>query len=156
MPRPQFTLRALLVAMLVVGAFLGGVWLRRERAEDARQSDHHTDFPAQAQPSQPAYPSTGIAADAPDTLVIHEEKKSSDIQHRKDRAIAVARAYLKRQDDRDFDATFTAREMQSGYSVFVEFIGGYDDQGNPLYYPGGHCLVEISRDWKVIEVIPGE
>ncbi len=30
MPRPQFTLRALLVAMLVVGAFVGGAaWQRR-------------------------------------------------------------------------------------------------------------------------------
>jgi hypothetical protein len=31
MPRPQFTLRALLVAMLVVGAFFGGIWFERER-----------------------------------------------------------------------------------------------------------------------------
>jgi hypothetical protein len=31
MPRPQFTLRALLVATLVVGAFLGGVHFERER-----------------------------------------------------------------------------------------------------------------------------
>jgi hypothetical protein len=29
MPRPQFTLRALLVAMLVVGAFFGGMTLQR-------------------------------------------------------------------------------------------------------------------------------
>ena len=31
MPRPQFTLRALLVAMLVVAAFFGGVRFERER-----------------------------------------------------------------------------------------------------------------------------
>ncbi|MGH7134416.1 MAG: hypothetical protein ACREHD_01670 [Pirellulales bacterium] len=31
MPRPQFTLRALLVAMLVVGTFFGGVHFERER-----------------------------------------------------------------------------------------------------------------------------
>jgi hypothetical protein len=31
MPRPQFTLRALLVAMLVVGAFFGGIRFERER-----------------------------------------------------------------------------------------------------------------------------
>src|SRR5215469_9866245 len=35
--------------------------------------DEEPDFPAQAQPSQPVNPSTGIAADAPDTLVIYEE-----------------------------------------------------------------------------------
>ncbi|HWB08782.1 MAG TPA: hypothetical protein VG826_30305 [Pirellulales bacterium] len=31
MPRPQFTLRALLVAMLVVAAFFAGVHFERER-----------------------------------------------------------------------------------------------------------------------------
>jgi hypothetical protein len=31
MPRPQLTLRALLVAMLVVGAFFGGIRFERER-----------------------------------------------------------------------------------------------------------------------------
>jgi len=31
MPRPQFTLRALLVAMLVVAAFFGGIQFKRER-----------------------------------------------------------------------------------------------------------------------------
>jgi hypothetical protein len=30
MPRPQFTLRALLVVMLVVGAFFGGMALQRQ------------------------------------------------------------------------------------------------------------------------------
>ena len=37
MPRPQFTLRALLVAMLIVAAFFGGVRYERERRrrEDA-------------------------------------------------------------------------------------------------------------------------
>ncbi len=31
MPRPQFTLRALLVAMLAVGCFFGGIHFERER-----------------------------------------------------------------------------------------------------------------------------
>ncbi|HVX10889.1 MAG TPA: hypothetical protein VHC22_06895 [Pirellulales bacterium] len=31
MPRPQFTLRALLVAVLVVGAFLGGIYFEHGR-----------------------------------------------------------------------------------------------------------------------------
>jgi hypothetical protein len=33
MPRPQFTLRALLVAMLVVAAFFGGIRFERYLAE---------------------------------------------------------------------------------------------------------------------------
>jgi hypothetical protein len=41
MPRPQFTLRALLVAMLVVGAFFGGFlagadWQKRSHKEASR------------------------------------------------------------------------------------------------------------------------
>ncbi len=35
MPRPQFTLRALLVAMLVVGAFFGGMAVQRRLDESA-------------------------------------------------------------------------------------------------------------------------
>ncbi|HWB14579.1 MAG TPA: hypothetical protein VG826_35470 [Pirellulales bacterium] len=35
MPRPQFTLRALLVAMLVVAAFFGGIRFERERRRRA-------------------------------------------------------------------------------------------------------------------------
>lgn len=40
MPRPQFTLRALLVAMLVVGAFFGGMRFgeRREKARLEREA----------------------------------------------------------------------------------------------------------------------
>ena len=37
MPRPQFTLRALLVAMLVVAAFFGGMALQRRLEQPARR-----------------------------------------------------------------------------------------------------------------------
>ena len=43
MPRPQFTLRSLLVAMLVVAAFFGGIHFERERrrrADEARDHDY--------------------------------------------------------------------------------------------------------------------
>jgi hypothetical protein len=38
MPRPQFTLRTLLVAMLVVAAFFGGMRLERELRTRAEQA----------------------------------------------------------------------------------------------------------------------
>jgi hypothetical protein len=38
MPRPQFTIRALLVAMLVVAAFFGGVRFERERRRQADEA----------------------------------------------------------------------------------------------------------------------
>lgn len=37
MPRPQFTLRALLVAMLVVAAFLGGLQFGQRREKQRRR-----------------------------------------------------------------------------------------------------------------------
>jgi hypothetical protein len=41
MPRPQFTLRVLLMAMLVVAAFFGGIHFERERRrrEEARAAE---------------------------------------------------------------------------------------------------------------------
>jgi hypothetical protein len=49
MRRPQFTLRALLVAMLVVGAFLGGIQFERERrrreTEAERKAQLHQVYP---------------------------------------------------------------------------------------------------------------
>jgi hypothetical protein len=46
MPRPHFTLRVLLVAMLVVAAFLGGVRFERERRRRADQASQCEAFEA--------------------------------------------------------------------------------------------------------------
>ena len=43
MPRPQFTLRALLVAMLVVGAFFGGMSLQRQFKTPAPTRSYYVD-----------------------------------------------------------------------------------------------------------------
>ena len=45
MPRPQFTLRSLLVAMLVVGAFFGGAeWAKRRWTEDRATFERYIEF----------------------------------------------------------------------------------------------------------------
>lgn len=43
MPRPQFTLRGLLVAVLVVAAFFGGVRFERQRRKQ-HDVDHDNDY----------------------------------------------------------------------------------------------------------------
>ena len=43
-PRPQFTLRALLVTMLVVAAFFGGIRFERERRRRADEAANPIDF----------------------------------------------------------------------------------------------------------------
>lgn len=49
MPRPQFTLRALLVLMLVVGCFFGGIRFERERR---RRADEAAESAAEGQRSK--------------------------------------------------------------------------------------------------------
>ena len=41
MPRPQITLRALLVLMLAVACFFGGIWFERERRRRADEAETH-------------------------------------------------------------------------------------------------------------------
>ncbi|HET6879768.1 MAG TPA: hypothetical protein VFI31_06425 [Pirellulales bacterium] len=54
MPRPQFSLRALLIAMLVVAAFLGGIHFERERRrrEDDAIARQMEGLPLLSLPSQ--------------------------------------------------------------------------------------------------------
>jgi hypothetical protein len=44
MPRPQFTLRALLMAMLVVAAFFGGIRFERERQRREDRANQRQTF----------------------------------------------------------------------------------------------------------------
>jgi hypothetical protein len=54
MPRPQFTLRALLVAMLVVGAFFGGMAVQRTLDQRKRNTalTFQKDFTTPGNPSK--------------------------------------------------------------------------------------------------------
>jgi hypothetical protein len=64
------------------------------------------------------------------------------------RAIEVAREYINQQSRTPMDATYTAKRTADGYRVFVGFKS-YDEDGQPLHIARGHCLLEISKDWRV-------
>lgn len=106
------------------------------------------------------YPSTGIEPWVTPTPrnsspkaenVVREPLTLEDEQ----KLIDLAKKHLERRSGKPVVGDFRASRTDDGYSVFVDFHAGYDDQGRPLYFPGGHCLVLISKDREVIQVIGG-
>jgi len=106
------------------------------------------------------YPSTGIElwdAPAPSNLSpqagsgVPEPLTPEDEQN----LIDLAKEHLEMESGKTVVGDFKASRTDKGYSVFVQFHAGYDDQGRPLSTVGGHCLVLISKDREVIQVIGG-
>ena len=107
-------------------------------------------------PRQPVeYPTTGIAMwdplpdpasgvskwETPEPLLPDEER----------RVIIAVKNHLGMKDDL---SEFNVKRKGTGYTVFVTFYSP-DEQGNKVTYPGGHCIVKLSSDRDVIEVIRG-
>jgi hypothetical protein len=63
----------------------------------------------------------------------------------RERAISVAREYLYKDDPEPGEIEYKVHRTEDGYSVFVQFA----------WVPGGHCLLRISSEWEVTELIPG-
>jgi len=97
-----------------------------------------------------ADPSTGIKPGDPVTILPDEAISEDDAKH----AIEVARKHLEDEWGKSIDGDFSAVRTTEGYSVLVEFIVR-DKQGRPGYFPGGHCVIQISKDWKVVDVLKG-
>lgn len=62
------------------------------------------------------------------------------------RALDVAKMYLTEDNSKQFRAIYSVRRTDEGFSVFVEY--------QPAF-PGGHCVILISRDFKVTKVVGG-
>jgi hypothetical protein len=69
--------------------------------------------------------------------------------------IEAARRYLEARDGKPVDARYSVTRTKEGYNVLVEFVGGYEN-GRPLFYPGGHCILVLRRDGSVVRYMPGE
>ena len=146
MPRPQFTLRALLVLLMAVACFFGGIRFEQERR---RRAEEAAALAAKAaQPDSPRIPNPAVQLSA--------IGQPSDVPtDGAPRAIRVARQYLEDGNKGPIRAELEATRNGDGYRVFVQDIGGYDRTGRPLYFVGGHCVVVISKDWQVSRVIGG-
>jgi hypothetical protein len=67
------------------------------------------------------------------------------------KVIGVVKQYLQSTDDQ---ADFEVSRKGTGYSVFVNFFS-LDEQGRKARYVGGHCMMHLSSDLRVVEVIGG-
>ena len=72
------------------------------------------------------------------------------------KAIAIASAHLQRSDGQPIDAYFSVEKADNGFHVEVDFVNGYDNFGRPIFVPGGHCTVLVSKQWKVLDVLGGK
>ena len=71
------------------------------------------------------------------------------------RAAKLARAHLEKAAGEPVDAYYRATVTDGGFSVHVKYVTGYDKAEEPVFIPGGHCTVVISKGWSVVEVLPG-
>jgi hypothetical protein len=69
-------------------------------------------------------------------------------------AIGVAKAHLEKSGRKRIDARFRVTPLPEGYSVHVKFVAGYQ-HGQPLFLPGGFCVVLVSKEWMVVKVTAG-
>lgn len=65
-------------------------------------------------------------------------------------ALAVAKSYLEYPENAEYKAV----RHEDGYRVFVEYLR-YDENGQPVSFPGGHCLLTVSADGQVTDLVPG-
>lgn len=71
------------------------------------------------------------------------------------KAISIAKAHLEKSEGKAMDAYFKVTKEDGEFIVHVFTVTGYDDDGEPIFIPGGHCWVHISKEWKVTRVSPG-
>jgi hypothetical protein len=67
----------------------------------------------------------------------------------------TARQHLEQGAGQPLSADFKVRRSRDGFRVFVQYLQ-YDEQGLASPVPGAHCLVRLSGDGQVLEVICGE
>jgi hypothetical protein len=71
------------------------------------------------------------------------------------KALRAAKARLEAGRGKTIDARYKVTRTSAGYDVFVMFVGGYDEHQKPLFKPGGHCSVALTKDFKIIHIFPG-
>ena len=92
-----------------------------------------------------------------------ENEKLSDGFHRagskefstdEAKAVGVAKAELEKTDRKHIDARYKVARVPEGFSVHVSYVTGYQ-QGQPVFIPGGFCVVLVSTQWTVIKILGG-
>jgi len=99
--------------------------------------------------SKPTPPAT------PRGLSAYHRADSAKLSADEAKASSIAKAHLEKSDGKPVDAYFKVTMTDAAYEVQVFYVTGYDDTGEPIFIPGGHCTVLISKQWEVTKVLPG-
>ena len=70
------------------------------------------------------------------------------------KAVEIARAHLDQQERKRIDARYNVTRVPEGFRVHVSFVTGYQG-GQPIFIPGGFCVVLISTNWTVTSILGG-
>jgi hypothetical protein len=70
------------------------------------------------------------------------------------KAVKVAKAELEKRDGNRIDARYKVSRVPEGFSVHVSYVMAYQ-RGQPVFIPGGYCVVLVSRDWTVTNILGG-
>ena len=70
------------------------------------------------------------------------------------KAVEVAKAALEKADRKRVDARYKVTRVPEGFSVHVSYVTGYQ-RGQPVFIPGGFCVVLVSTQWTVIKILGG-
>jgi hypothetical protein len=101
-------------------------------------------------------PTARIPPNAPS--VIHGDcRREHDLafSQRERDIIAAARRHLEQSDGEPIDAYYHVTQTPEGFEVYVQYIHGYADNGQPWLLPGGFCVVRLREDGSVISVTGG-
>ncbi|MDB6121434.1 MAG: hypothetical protein JWQ71_427, partial [Pedosphaera sp.] len=70
--------------------------------------------------------------------------------------IQIAKGAVAKNDNWAERATYDASHETNGWSVMVWRIVGYDQNGKPLFVPGGHRLIQIDDQGQIKNYFRGE
>ena len=101
--------------------------------------------------SAPAPPLPSAPAVLPGYVRFDDPSLTADVT----KAIQTAKTHLEKTAGQPVDAMYKVTKTASGFDVHVEYVTGYDNSGQPVFIPGGHCNVVISTQGSVVEVQPG-
>ena len=69
--------------------------------------------------------------------------------------ISASHQYADRGGKSISDAYFKITATPKDFEVFIMFVGGY--HGNqPVFYPGGFCIVHVDKNGKAFRLDPGD
>lgn len=79
---------------------------------------------------------------------------SSEFTTDEAKAVETAKVQLEKAGGKRIDARYKVTRIPEGFSVHVEYVTGYQ-HGQPVFIPGGFCVVLVSTQWTVIRIFGG-